>query len=67
MRTLLAYLGQVTPVCPGEILPVDQVEQRAAGVKSLSLRNGNVSNTFETSLPGLQSEIERGGTNKALH
>lgn len=55
----------MTPVCPGEILPVDQMEQRAAGMKSLALRNGNgnVSNTFGSSLPRLENEIERGNTN----
>lgn len=47
------------------ILPVDQMEQKAAGMKSLALRNGNgnVSNTFGSSLPRLENEIERGNTN----
>lgn len=55
----------MTPACPGEILPVDQMKRRAAGVKSLALRNGNrnLSNTFGSSLPGLENEIEREDTN----
>lgn len=39
----------------------------AAGGKSLALRNRNASNIFGTSLPRLQSGIERGDTNKPLH
>lgn len=62
---LLGYCGQVTPACHGEILPVDRVKWRAAVAKRLALRNGNgnLSNMFGSSFPGMENETERGHTN----